>query len=119
MTLKRSPSEPAKALLALGSEVVKALKESSPEALDSLDEYTHAFDKWQSSWSKEKGSLSGASRELGEQIAKQHATVVALTEEMLHSVEQSLRDLRGWSKGIRAYMDQFPKQVSTIKARKG
>lgn len=119
MTLKKCQSEPAKALLALGSEVVKALEESSPEALDHLDEYMHAFDKWQSSWAKDKVVISKDARELGGRIAQQHAAVVALTEEMLHSVEQSLRDLRGWSKGIRAYMNQLPKQVSTIKARKG
>jgi hypothetical protein len=119
MTAKTNQSELAKALLGLGTRVVKALEESSPEALDYLDDYTEAFDKWQSSWESEKRVVTGATRELGEQIAQQHATVVALTEEMLHSVEQSLRELRGWSKGIRAYMDHFPKQVSTMKTRKG
>ena len=54
-----------------------------------------------------------------ERVAKQHATIIELAERMLSSVERSLKDLKGWSKGIRAYVDHLPKRVSTMKARKG
>lgn len=106
-------------LLALGIKIEKSLRESDPEALDRLDEYTDAFDAWHRSWADRAGSFSGREREIGERIAEQHATVLKLTEGMLRSVEQSLKELRGWSKGIRAYMDHFPKQVSTMRTRKG
>jgi hypothetical protein len=119
MVVKKNQAEPSKALLALGSRVVKSLRESSPEALDLLDEYTESFDLWQRSWGVSGSSFSTQDKEMGRRIAAQHATVIELTEEMIRSVEKSLKELRGWSKGIRAYMDHFPKQVSTIRARKG
>jgi len=109
----------AKALLELGAGVVRSLKETSPDALDRLDEYTTAFDRWQRSWPTAGQKFSARERQIGERIAEQHATVLELTEGMLHSVERSLRELRGWSKGIRAYLDHFPRQVSTIKTKKG
>jgi hypothetical protein len=119
MTANKNQVDLTKELLALGKRVVKSLRESDPEALDLLDEYTAAFDRWRASWAPQGVRLSARDRELGERIAKQHATVLELTENMIRSVEQSLRDLRGWSKGIRAYMDHFPKKVSTIRTRKG
>jgi hypothetical protein len=119
MASKKNQNELSREMLELGTRVVKSLRESSPDALDLLDEYTESFDLWKRSWMGPGGSFSAKEREIGERIAKQHATVLELTEEMLRSVEKSLKDLRGWSKGIRAYMDHFPKQVSTIKARKG
>jgi hypothetical protein len=119
MATNKNQGESAKEVLALGRRVVKALRDSDPEVLEVLDEYTRAFDVWRSAWAPPGAQLSARDRELGERIAEQHATVVELTESMLRSVEQSLRELRGWSKGIRAYMDHFPKQVSTMRTRKG
>jgi hypothetical protein len=119
MATNKNQAQLARELYALGKRAVKALRESDPEGLDLLDEYTAAFDTWRTSWAPRGTQLSARDRELGERIAEQHATVVALTESMLRTVEQSLRELRGWSKGIRAYMDHFPKQVSTMRTRKG
>lgn len=119
MATHNEPAELAKHLLALGKRVVKSLRDSDPEVLGLLDQYTTAFDTWRASWAPTGVQLSARDKELGERIAEQHATVMELTEGMLGAVEQSLKELRGWSKGIRAYMDYFPKQVSTIRTRKG
>ncbi|MFN4894306.1 MAG: hypothetical protein ACK5GN_09745 [Pseudomonadota bacterium] len=119
MAAKKSQTETGKALLALGGRVVQALKASDPEVLALLEQYTDTFDSWQRSWSTREGAFPVKERELGERIAAQHDTVIELTEGMLSSVEQSLKELRGWSKGIRAYMDHFPRKVSTIRSRKG
>jgi hypothetical protein len=118
----RDSSQIAKQLLALGAEVVTALKDNTPEALDRIDEYTNLFDQWQRSWSKiEKGQLrlSAKDQAIGKRIADQHSTVLELTEKMYRSVEESLRGVRGRSKGIRAYLDHFPSKISTIRTRKG
>jgi hypothetical protein len=110
-----------KALIQIGAETARALKSSAPEALDLLERYTLAFDKWQVRWQK-KGSLSdlpAKDRDIIRRVANQHSAIVELTEEMLGSVERSLKELKGWSKGIRAYVDHLPKRVSTIKTRRG
>lgn len=119
MAGRKSQVERDKVLLALGATVVSALRESSPDAIDLIDQYTDAFEAWRASWPRSGTKLSSTDKEMGERIAAQHDSILKLTEEMLRSVEQSLKELRGWSKGIRAYMDHFPKKVSTVRTRKG
>ncbi len=101
---------------------MRALRDGSPEALDQLEEYTQSFEEWEKTW-KRPGpgavKFSVKEKEIGERIAAQHATVVALAEEMSRSLVGSLKDLRGWTKGIRAYMDHLPSKISTIRSRKG
>jgi hypothetical protein len=119
MAGKKSQVELERLLLGLGSKTTAALEDSNPEALDLIDQYSDAFESWRASWAVSGAKLSPRDREMGERIALQHAKILELTEGMLRSVEQSLKDLRGWSKGIRAYMDHLPKKVSTIRTRKG
>jgi hypothetical protein len=120
MAADRDKISEAKALLKLGLDTARSLKASNPEALDRLDQYTDAFEKWQMGLSPLSScELSSAQRRVMERVAKQHATIIGLAEGMLVSVERSLKDLKGWSKGIRAYVDHLPKRVSTMKARKG
>jgi hypothetical protein len=121
MAASKSNAFDGTALIQLGAEAANALKRSDPEALELLERYTHAFDKWQVGWQK-KGSpsdLSAKDRDIMRRVANQHSAIVELTEEMLGSVERSLKELKGWSKGIRAYVDHLPKRVSTIKTRRG
>ena len=109
-------------LLSLGVAVIKAIRARETDAMDGIALYTESFESWQKTWKKGAENPMGFSakeREIGERIAEQHSLVLSLVEGMLRDVEQSLKDLRGWSKGIRAYMDHFPKKVSTIRARKG
>jgi hypothetical protein len=122
MAQAKSTLEIGQELVASGGKLVKALKEGAPDALDQLDEYTALFDTWQKTWVRgARGEVRFAPKELavGKRIAEQHETVLALTEKMYRSVEESLRGLRGRSKGIRAYLDHFPSKISTIRARKG
>jgi hypothetical protein len=120
MAADRGGIKGAKVLMDLGAETAQALTSASPEAIALLDQYTEAFEKWQKSWARSSSSeLSSVDRSLLERVAKQHAKIIELAEQMLTSVEHSLKDLKGWSKGIRAYVDHMPKRVSTMKARKG
>jgi hypothetical protein len=112
----------AESVLALGKELIKALRDSTPDALEQLEQYTDRFELWQKGWKKNQSGAAKVSRaelELGKRIAKQHATVIVLAEEMMESVEHSLKNLRGWSKGLRAYIDHYPKRMGTIRPRKG
>jgi hypothetical protein len=122
MATSRNTLEAGKALLEQGSELLRVLREASPEALDKLEEYTACFDSWQKTWKRsgaEVQKFSPKEREIGERIARQHATVLELTEEMSRSLQDAIKDLRGWNKGIRAYMDHLPKRISTIRTQKG
>lgn len=109
----------AEVVLELGAKVARALRDADPSSLELLEEYSRSFDAWHLLWSSGDQESPVLDREFGEQIAQQHEVIVALTEKMLHSVERSLKDLRGWSKGIRAYIDHLPKQVSTMKIKEG
>lgn len=122
MAQSKNTLELGKDLVSLGGCLVKALREGAPEALDQLEEYTDLFDAWQKTWNKGKTGVPGfSSKELavGKRIAEQHQTVLDLTEKMYRSMEESLRGLRGRSKGIRAYLDHLPSKISTIRTRKG
>lgn len=122
MVKSNSTVDTGKDLVAVGAVVVKALRDGSPDALDRLEEYTSLFDAWQKTWSRgASGGVRFSAKEvaLGKRIADQHETVLALTEKMYRSMEESLRGLRGRSKGIRAYLDHFPSKISTIRTRKG
>ena len=120
MALDKDYTSGVKAVMKLGLAAAAALKNSHPEALDLLDQYTDAFEKWQKGMSRlSSPELSSEERRLMERVARQHGKVIELAESMLASVERSLKDLKGWSKGIRAYVDHLPKRVSTMKARKG
>ena len=122
MTTGKTPLDAGKTVLQLGAVAVRALREGAPEALEYLEQYSDSFEQWQKSWKRADQNtvkFSAKEREIGERIAAQHATVLELTEDMYRSLEDSLKDLRGWTKGIRAYMDHLPKKISTIRTRKG
>jgi hypothetical protein len=121
MAQAKSSLDIGKELVDLGGALVKALRDGAPEALDQVDEYTALFDTWQKTWAKGARGEVRSAKELavGKRIAEQHETVLALTEKLYRSMEESLRGLRGRTKGIRAYLDHFPSKISTIRTRKG
>jgi hypothetical protein len=122
MVQSKSTVETGKELVSVGATAVRALRDGSPDALERLEEYTALFDAWQKTWSRGANGgvrFSAADAALGKRIAEQHETVLALTEKMYRSMEESLKGLRGRSKGIRAYLDHFPSKISTIRTRKG
>ena len=112
----------SKEVLALGKQVASAIVDRSGEALDLLDGYVEAFAKWETTWkSKVNGSvpLPVKEKEAGQRIAAQHAQILRLTEEMRSEVEASLKTLHVKGKGLKSYIDQLPKRISTIKPKQG
>ncbi len=121
MTTSKSGRE-ARLVLESGKAAIKALREESAEALDRLQDYTERFEVWQREWkgaSAERETLARRDAEIGRRIAEQHATVIQLAQRLRDSMEHSLKNLRGWTKGLRAYVDHFPKRLGTMKPRKG
>jgi hypothetical protein len=109
----------AKLVLESGKGLVKSLRDGNNESLDQLEAYTALFDQWQRTWAKGDPGLTAREAEFGRRIAEQHALLIELTAEVQRSVESSLKSLRGWNRGLKAYIDHFPKQLGTIRPRKG
>ena len=110
------------ALLKLGREVVSSLRDGSPNSIELLERYSSSFAAWEESWrgADSKELLESAKgREIGRRVAAQHAQILRLGEEMRQEMGESLRALRVKGRGLKAYIDDLPPRVSTIKTRKG
>lgn len=111
-----------RALLDLGKSAITAIRDGAEDALDVVERYVTAFAEWESGWKVSlKGGIefSAKERELGKRIAAQHSQVIKLVEGMRAEVDSSLRGLRQKGKGLKAYIDQLPQRISTIRTRKG
>jgi hypothetical protein len=119
MVQSSSTLEVAKLVLESGKALVKALRAGDTDSLEQLEAYTAQFDQWQRTWATGEAKLTSREAEIGRRIAEQHSLVIELATEMKRSVESSLKSLRGWNRGLKAYIDHFPKQLGTIRPRKG
>jgi len=119
MVQSQTTLEAARLVLDSGKALVKALRAGDSDSLEQLEAYTAQFEQWQRSWGKGEASLTAREADIGRKIAEQHACVIELATEMKRSVENSLKSLRGWNRGLKAYIDHFPKQLGTIRPRKG
>lgn len=119
MVQSQSTLEIARLVLESGRALVKALRAGDTDSLEQLEAYTAQFDQWQRSWAKGQVKFTAREADIGRRIAEQHALVIELATEMKSSVENSLKSLRGWNRGLKAYIDHFPKQLGTIRPRKG
>lgn len=107
-------------LLKRADEVLKAFQESSPDAVDRLEQYIAAFDALYGEGGAELESADiGASEEDLRRLANLHAEILELAGSAKEEVNHSLRSLRTKGKGLRAYTDHYPKRISTIRPRKG
>ena len=119
MVQSQTTLEVARLVLESGRGLVKALRAGDEAVLEQLEAYTAQFEQWQRSWGKGPVKLTAREADIGRRIADQHATIIELATEMARSVENSLKSLRGWNRGLKAYIDHFPKQLGTIRPRKG
>lgn len=119
MVQSQTTLEAAKLVLESGIRLIRALRAGDTDSLEQLEAYTAQFDRWQRSWGKSQVKLTAREADIGRKIAEQHVIVIELATEMKRSVESSLKSLRGWNRGLKAYIDHFPKQLGTIRPRKG
>jgi len=110
-------SKEAKALLELGKEAIAAIRDGSADALDVIDGYVEGFSKWEATWKTSKEGareIAPAEQQLAQRLANQHAQIVRLTGEMQAHFLESLRGLRTKEKGLKKYIDQLPRRISSI-----
>jgi hypothetical protein len=108
-------------LVALGKLVIDGLEGGVSDTL--VDERLFAF---LSSFESAIPLLSGSEAELTEphkelllSLILQHEEIERLVAAQLRSIDQRLRERKAWIKGVRGYLDSYPKSVSTIKTRRG
>lgn len=109
-------------VLALGEQAAQAIVDRASDALELVEQYVSAFERWESTWKAKEGSagiVGDEAREVGHRIASQHAQILRLTEEMWTEVDSSLKNLHVKGKGLKTYIDQLPQRISTIKTKKG
>ena len=117
VNLKRS-----KVLLDLGKVAITAIRDGADDSLDIIERYVAAFAEWEAGWKlsvKGDADFSAKERDMGNRIAAQHSQVIKLVEGMRAEVDSSLKGLRQKGKGLKAYIDQLPQKISTIRTRKG
>jgi hypothetical protein len=84
--------------------------------------YSDAFDRWYSdagAFIAAGDSISLGGVELVRTLNDRHGAVVELTRELMGRTEADTRGLRKKGKGMLAYTDLLPKQVSTKKLPPG
>jgi hypothetical protein len=108
-------------LVALGKLVIDGLEGGLSDTL--VDERLLAFlSSFESAMPELNGSeaeLTGAHKDLLLSLIFQHEEIERLVGAQLRSIDQRLRERKAWIKGVRGYLDSYPKSVSTIKTRRG
>jgi len=96
--------------------------ESASTITERIVAYSDAFDRWYSAAAPfieagDAAPLGGA--ETVRTLNARHGAVVALTRKLMARTESDTRGLRKKGKGMLAYTDLLPKQVSTKKLPPG
>ena len=100
-------------LTSLGQEVIDALNAGdSQKVLELVETYVDSFDEW-----KLKAPQEGKS-EL-EALFKIHSEIVKRVTDVRSGVSKQLQTLKERGRGLRAYIDPLPKQISVRKGQKG
>lgn len=102
----------------LGATILEKFKAREGDVLPLLEEYVELFDTWNCLWSSSSAE-SPEYRQAAERLLTLHEEIVNIGRTLSDETETSLKGVRGWSKGIRAYLDHFPSKVSTRRGRKG
>ena len=105
-------------LVGLGTTILVKFKERDGDVLPLLEQYVELFDTWERLWSSSDAE-EFENRQVGERILILHDEILNVARALSNEAESSLKGIRGWSKGIRAYIDHFPSKISTRRGRKG
>ena len=118
MSLKSDPLELSRlkvveSLITLGDQLISHMKKRDWAALDLLDSYMEEIDKFLNLRDSKQSEV-----EL-RKVLKQHDQVLFLAEKMKAHIAESLKNVRKNGKILNAYVDGYPKRISTMKTRKG
>lgn len=108
-------------LVALGALAIGALEGELSDALvdERLIEFFSAFERSGAFFSGDYVEVTEADKELLRRVISQHHEIEKLVENQMRSIDQRLKESKAWIKGVRVYLDSYPKSVSTIKSRRG
>jgi len=116
------PTPPDTATLLQLAEAALAPDENLDLRTDRIVAYSEAFERW---YSAARPSIdAGDAAPLGgltilRKLEAQHAAVMKLAQEIMRRTDVEVRGLRRKGKGMVAYTDTLPKQISTKKFRPG
>lgn len=108
----------ADSLCSLGESILTASKNREEDVLGLLERYVDEFDRWNTRWTDSSTDKSLSIKD-AEMILDVHERVCLCAQQMTAEAGQSMKNMRGWSKGIRAYIDHFPSKISTTRGKKG
>ena len=106
-------------LLSLADEALAS--QSDDEAfIDNIEKYGNAFDNW---FQKNESNIAAEEdqnkREKLQELAKKHEALLALAAEAHARIPSDIRNLKHKFKGLKAYIDYFPRSISVSKPTKG
>jgi hypothetical protein len=84
-----------------------------------VESYCNQFDVWIGALEGDKISIGERERSDAEELLRRHAIIMDLLGQQVRRVDLLLKDRKSWLKGVKSYLDKFPKRVSTIRARQG
>ncbi len=108
----------ADSLCALGECILESPENKEEEVLALLERYVEEFDRWNVLWT-EDNTQRPLSLKDAQKILDLHERVCVCAQQMADEAGSSIKSMRGWSKGIRAYIDHFPSKISTTRGKKG
>lgn len=132
--------EKGREVLDAGQASIQAVQSDQDDAVDVIERYVELFSVWQAQCESALGpeasgdqaqgptGLATAQREeetrspeavLFQAIADQHAELFRMVGELREEMSEALRALHERGRGMKAYADNLPKRISTIRSRKG
>lgn len=121
MSIKSNPRElkEVESLIEMGDILVSHMKKRDWVALDLLDPYLAAIDNLIRLLDADQIRSEASSATQLRRVLKQHDQVLFLAEKMKAQITDSLKNVRKKGKSLNAYVDGYPKRISTMKSRKG
>lgn len=88
--------------------------------LEKIEQYVSAFDLWfQKNEAIIKAETDPVKKEAFQELAKKHEAILALTAEAQAKIPNEIKNLKQKFRGIKAYIEYFPRSISVTKSRKG
>ncbi len=98
--------------LILRAEKILSCESEDEEIIKLLPVYIEAFDRWM----KDPGSMD---KEVLEKLHRYHGEVLEKAISIKSATREAMKSLRQRGRGLKAYIDHYPKRVSLRRGRKG
>ena len=90
------------------------------QEMQAIEEYFEAFELWQAAHLEQaQADASAVTKANLKRLAELHPLVISRAQVLLKTTAGEMKRLQRHGKGIRAYTDTLPKQISVTGKRKG